>query len=42
MRRGRGELKFVWTFSKFLSRLQAMRDIYQELVGLLEAFRRLF
>ncbi|CAK9023571.1 Kinesin-like protein KIF13B (Kinesin-like protein GAKIN) [Durusdinium trenchii] len=29
--RGRGDLKFVWTFNKFLNRLQAMRDIYQEM-----------
>ncbi|CAJ1420473.1 unnamed protein product [Effrenium voratum] len=27
----RGTLKFVWTFSKFLSRLQSMRDIYEEM-----------
>eukprot|EP00931_Biecheleriopsis_adriatica_P115109 TRINITY_DN90946_c0_g1_i1.p1 TRINITY_DN90946_c0_g1~~TRINITY_DN90946_c0_g1_i1.p1 ORF type:complete len:1344 (-),score=295.17 TRINITY_DN90946_c0_g1_i1:197-4228(-) len=29
----RGELKFVWTFEKFCDRLQAMRDIYEEMGG---------
>ncbi|CAE7575769.1 T6ODM [Symbiodinium natans] len=32
-RRGRGDLKFVWTFGKFLSRLQSMRDLYEESGG---------
>eukprot|EP00439_Symbiodinium_sp_Y106_P021713 s366_g2.t1 len=32
-RKGRGDLKFVWTFGKFLSRLQSMRDLYEESGG---------